>query len=36
MYSSSDFAKNYSLILQDEVQGCHWINAWTTFLSFSV
>jgi hypothetical protein len=34
--SSSDFPKNYSLILQDEVQGYYWINAWTTFLSFSV
>jgi len=36
MHTSSDFANNCSLTLQDEVQGYYWINAWATFLSLEV
>ena len=31
-----DFAKNYSFVLQDEIQGCHWTNSQATIHPFVV
>lgn len=33
---SSDFAENCFLILEDEAQGCHWVNTQATVLPFAV